>query len=229
MDALTRNPCERHVQHALVKAHMPLAQCIATEIWSGSAWSEIELNDIVQLGLIGLIETAEQFLPGRDGRFARFAHPRIVSTIFRGLQRYGLPQRAVQCELLRETVEAPSEERIAPENAAWGRFIERAPGSALASAADARIDRGDDDPCAPDNAHVRVELAQVHRQVAELIERLPESERRVILRHYLEQLSFDEIASELDLSKARVWQLHCSGLKRMRGHLGGLKSAYSLR
>ena len=45
---------------------------------------------------------------------------------------------------------------------------------------------------------------------------LPESERLVIKHHYLENHSFTDIAKKLKLTKARVSQLHKSGLSTLR-------------
>jgi RNA polymerase sigma factor FliA len=98
------------------------------------------------------------------------------------------------------------------------RLADLAVGLALGFALDAGVDESEG-PSTPDNAYVRVELMQLRRRIAELTERLPESERRVIVRHYFQQLPFDEIALGLGLTKGRVSQLHHAGLRRLRERL----------
>ncbi|WP_457356464.1 sigma factor-like helix-turn-helix DNA-binding protein [Roseateles sp. P5_D6] len=60
--------------------------------------------------------------------------------------------------------------------------------------------------------------------MAKPTERLPESERRVIVRHYFQQLPFDEIARGLGLTKGRISKLHHAGLRRLRDHIRELNS-----
>ncbi|RZI94577.1 MAG: sigma-70 family RNA polymerase sigma factor [Rubrivivax sp.] len=80
-----------------------------------------------------------------------------------------------------------------------------------------------EEPAEPDNAYARTELTQLRRRLAELTERLPEGERRVIFRHYFQQLPFDEIAAGMNLTKGRISQLHHAALRRLRQRLRELR------
>lgn len=75
------------------------------------------------------------------------------------------------------------------------------------------------EPVEPDNAYQRLELAQLRRRLAELVEQLPEAERLVMARHYFQQQPFDEIARGQGLSKGRVSQIHHAALRRLRERL----------
>jgi len=77
----------------------------------------------------------------------------------------------------------------------------------------------------PDNAYARIELIQLRRRIAELVGNLPESERRVIVRHYFQQQPFEEIARGLSLTKGRISQIHHAALRRMRERLRELRNA----
>jgi RNA polymerase sigma factor for flagellar operon FliA len=68
----------------------------------------------------------------------------------------------------------------------------------------------------PDNAYSRAELAQLKRQLAELMHRLPQNERHVLHRHYFQQMPFEQIALGLGLTRGRISQLHHGGLRRLR-------------
>jgi RNA polymerase sigma factor for flagellar operon FliA len=80
-------------------------------------------------------------------------------------------------------------------------------GSGMLAAADASV---------ADNTYTRLELRQFQQQIRYLCKRLTAREQEVIEKHYLQQISFDEIATQLKLSKGRVSQLHAQGLKRLR-------------
>lgn len=77
----------------------------------------------------------------------------------------------------------------------------------------------------PDNAYARIELIQLRRRIAESVGNLPESERRVIVRHYFQQQPFEEIARGLSLTKGRISQIHHAALRRMRERLRELRNA----
>lgn len=81
------------------------------------------------------------------------------------------------------------------------------------------------EPASPDNAYVRVELAQLRRELAELVHQLAENERRVVVRHYFQHQTFDEIARGMALSNGRISQLHRSALTHLRTALRRRHSA----
>jgi RNA polymerase sigma factor for flagellar operon FliA len=73
-----------------------------------------------------------------------------------------------------------------------------------------------EEPSLPCNAYQKQEFQQLKSGMAELVSTLPEPWGLVIYRHYLQQQPFTAIAEHLQLSKARVSQLHREGLKRLR-------------
>lgn len=66
----------------------------------------------------------------------------------------------------------------------------------------------------------RQELRQLQRRVKELIGQLSDQEQRVLRYHYLQDVSFDEIAVLLGVTRSRVSQLHRQGLNSLRRRLG---------
>jgi len=90
--------------------------------------------------------------------------------------------------------------------------------------AEAREEEGDadigeiteDEPVVPDPTYARLEQMQTQRQLAEVVARLPASERRVVFTHYFQLHTFEQIAVDMGLTKGRVSQLHHAALRRMR-------------
>ena len=73
----------------------------------------------------------------------------------------------------------------------------------------------------PDNAYSNIEMKQLRQQVWQLVEQLTQREGQVIRRHYLQEQSFDEIGTALQLTKGRISQLHRQGLERLHKLMQG--------
>ncbi len=67
------------------------------------------------------------------------------------------------------------------------------------------------------------EFFELKETLAKAIERLPQKERTVISLYYYEELTLKEIALILNLSEARISQLHTKAIFRMRGYLAQSK------
>jgi RNA polymerase sigma factor for flagellar operon FliA len=70
------------------------------------------------------------------------------------------------------------------------------------------------------------EFFELKETLAKAIERLPQKERTVISLYYYEELTLKEIALILNLSEARISQLHTKAIFRMRGYLAQSKDEF---
>jgi len=73
----------------------------------------------------------------------------------------------------------------------------------------------------PEQHYRQVEMAQLKRRMAELVAALPNPQRSVLQWHYLQDVSFTDIAERLDLTRGRVSQLHRQALESLRSVLAG--------
>ena len=71
----------------------------------------------------------------------------------------------------------------------------------------------------------RMEKEELRETLAAAIERLPEKEKKVVALYYYEELTLKEISLLLDLSEARISQLHTKAIFRMRGYLARMKAS----
>ena len=71
----------------------------------------------------------------------------------------------------------------------------------------------------------RMEKEELRQTLAAAIERLPEKEKKVVALYYYEELTLKEISLILNLSEARISQLHTKAIFRMRGHLARMKAS----
>jgi RNA polymerase sigma factor for flagellar operon FliA len=203
----------------LVAAYSRLVHRLAQRVYARRVGGELQLDDLIQHGMLGLLEAIDRFEPSRGVRFESFAFLRIEGAILNGLATQSELHR--QLAVLREEKrqrlrsladETPPEatgalERLAglATSVAMGLLLDDAPGPGTAG-----------EPAMPDNAYCRTELSQLKRQLTELMQRLPEPERHVLHRHYFQQVPFEQIAQGLDLSRGRISQLHHAALTRLK-------------
>lgn len=181
---------------------------------------ELEFADLVQLGMVGLLESIDRYTPARGVRFETYAAYRIEGAILDGLSSYSELQRqlAFRREFLRDRAESLRNDDEGASKSALERLADLAIGLALGLSLDADLEKSDE-PAEPDNAYARLELVQLRARLAELVEQLPAAERLVIVRHYFQQQPFDEIARGKGLSKGRISQIHHSALRHLRERL----------
>jgi RNA polymerase sigma factor for flagellar operon FliA len=71
----------------------------------------------------------------------------------------------------------------------------------------------------------RMEKEELRTTLTAAIERLPEKEKKVVALYYYEELTLKEISLILNLSEARISQLHTKAIFRMRGYLARMKAS----
>lgn len=203
---------------ALVEAYTPLVRYLAGRVYGRRRAPDLQFADLVQQGMLGLLEAIDRYTPARGVRFESFAYQRIEGAILDGLDAYSEVHRQLQVRRIQARLRAESlrEEANAPEASALESLADLAVGLALGFAIEDSGMLHDPEAALPDNAYARTELAQLRRQLAELVRHLPEQERRIVYRHYFQQQAFDQVALALGLSRGRVSQLHQSGLRRLR-------------
>lgn len=203
----------------LVDAYAPLVRRLAQRVFARRIGGELQLTDLVQHGMVGLLESIDRYEQGRGVRFETFAFLRIEGAILNGLAAQSELQRqlAVRREDMRQRSHSLAEEAAPEAASALERLASLAVGVAMGLLLDDAADGiGSREPAMPDNAYCRTELAQLKRQLAELMQQLPQNERHVLHRHYFQQVAFDQIALGLGLTRGRVSQLHHAGLRRLR-------------
>jgi RNA polymerase sigma-B factor len=182
----------------LVELYMPLVRTLAKRYANRGE----QLEDLVQVGSIGLLQAIERFDPARGRDLAGFAAPTIAGEIRHHLRDrvtvVRIPRRHVDSALARSTIPLSTDEA----DATLGR----------AMATDAPYDSSED----------RLTLVAGLR-------RLTMRERRIMHLRYFAGLSQDEIALQVGLSQVQVSRLIRASLDRMRGALSADGSAGTAR
>lgn len=204
---------------------------------------QIMLDDISSYGVLGLIDAVERFDPNRGIRFEAYAKTRIRGAIFDGLRQLDWMPDALRrkdkdleeswLKLTQHLGRVPSHHETAnymgistDQLASLMQRTSMANPVSLegfwphSEGADDERRIGDSiaDPNTPDPVTMVMSMTD-EDMVAEALEQLSEKERFVIANRYYEGRTLKEVADILDLSTARISQIHTSALRRLRSHL----------
>jgi RNA polymerase sigma-B factor len=218
----TSPPGSERNRGQLIESHLPLVRSIAKR-YAGRGEN---LEDLVQVGSIGLIRASDRFDPTRGAAFATFAAPAIEGEI-----RRHLGDRASAMRIPRELQRLSSE--LQRCRAELGSSLGRAPTvTELAAALDrdpSEVDRALDaerarQPSAalPDDATAEPEsLASTDDRllVAAGAQVLDERERRIVFLRFHADMTEQDIASDLGISQAHVSRLLSAALTKLRTEL----------
>jgi RNA polymerase sigma factor for flagellar operon FliA len=200
----------------------------------------IEVNELINAGVIGLIDALDRYDPSRDVKFKTYAEFRIRGAMLDELRSLDWVPRSVRRkatvvertmqELERRLGRAPTEEEMAGamgmEADDYLRFLQDAAGSAIISVEDLHGHDGEDrdlfetiaDPAAADPLE-QARARETKQSIAKAIDRLPAKERLVVSLYYFEELTMKEIAAVLEVTESRVSQIHSQAVLRLRGRL----------
>lgn len=220
----------------LVERHAPLVKRIALHVRSRLP-DGIELDDLVQVGLIALLEAARAYAPDKGASFETYAGIRIRGAMLDEVRRTDWIPRSVyrqQRELgaAIAAVEARTGASASSEDIAGELGVTLDEYFRMASAAVApqvlSLDERDEDgrgdwreQLPDDGADPRGQLEsdQFRAGLAAAITALPEREALVMSLYYDEELNLKEIGAVLGVSESRVCQLHGQALARLRSRM----------
>jgi RNA polymerase sigma factor FliA len=219
----------------LVQRHADLVKRIAYHL-AGRLPPQVEIQDLMQAGMMGLLEAAQNYSSGRGASFETYAGIRIRGAMLDALRKLDWAPRSVHrkaraAALALRSVEArlgaqASEAEVAAEMgvplAEYQRVLSDALGCQLLrftegeGPEDAPLDRIADGGPDPE----RLALDESRRKaIAAAIEQLPERERLVLSLYYEHELNLKEIGAVLKVTESRVCQLHGQALLRLRALL----------
>jgi RNA polymerase sigma factor for flagellar operon FliA len=221
-----------------IAAGLPFVESLARRV-AASMPHSIELGDLVQDGMLGLIDAACRFDEARGIKFETFAERRVRGAMIdalrkdawpRGVRRQRRELEAAREDLRRELGAEPTladlAARVGSDEARLGRTILRintiestSPLSAgenpvLTSLPAALVPS---EPRSPDKAF---EEQEVRDRIRAAIATLPPRERKVIALYYYNESTMKQIGAEIGVNESRVSQLHARAIQRLRKALG---------
>ena len=210
----------------LITSHLPLVKRIAHHL-AVKLPPSIEVEDLVQVGLIGLLKAVEDYQSDSGAAFTTYATIRVRGAIMDELRSRDWLPRSVQKNLGRvssavQVLEqrlgrVPSEAQIARELGVtideYRDILTDVSFARLAPVEDIESVSGDFEP----EREVTDDLRSA--ALAEAITELPEKEQLMMSMYYAESMNLKEIGLVLNVSESRVSQIHGQAIARLKGKL----------
>jgi len=223
--------------NALLKQYSPLVRRLAHQMIAKLP-ANVELDDLIQVGMIGLNDALSRFDAGQGVMFETFATQRIRGAMLdelrggdwmsRGDRRHQRSIEAAVHKLEQKLQRAPSESEIADEMGMmlgdYQELLGKVRGTQLFYLEDLSGEGGDDflDRHVADEGANPLAMLQDHRMREALVEaigRLPEREQHVMSMYYEHDMNLKEIAAVLGVTESRICQLHSQSIARLRSKL----------
>ena len=218
-----------------LKQHSTLVRRLAHQMIAKLP-ANVELDDLIQVGMIGLADALSRFDAAQGVQFETFATQRIRGAMLdelrgndylsRGTRKQQRTIESAVRTLEQKLGRAPLESEIAREMgstlAEYQELLGKVRGTQLVYLEDMSGDDGDNDFL---DRHVGDEesnpLAQLQDQrmreaLVEAIKVLPEREQYVMSMYYEHDMNLKEIAAVLKVTESRVCQLHSQSIARLR-------------
>jgi RNA polymerase sigma factor FliA len=223
---------------ALLKQYQPLVRRLAHQMIAKLP-AHVELDDLIQVGMIGLSDALTRFDANQGVQFETFATQRIRGAMLdelrgndwmsRGDRRH---QRSIETavrKLEQRFGRAPSEGEIAREMGltltAYQELLGKVRGTQLIYLEDMSGDDGDEDyldrHVADEQANpvARLQDQRMREALVEAIKHLPEREQFVMSMYYEQDMNLKEIVAGIGVTESRVCQLHSQSIARLRSRL----------
>jgi RNA polymerase sigma factor for flagellar operon FliA len=224
--------------NAMLKQYSPLVRRLAHQMIAKLP-ANVELDDLIQVGMIGLSDALSRFDAAQGVMFETFATQRIRGAMLdelrgndwmsRGDRRHQRSIEAAVRTLEQRHGRAPSEGEIAAERGitlpAYQELLGKVRGTQLVCLEDMSGDDGNEDFL---DRHVATEVAnplnllqdqRMRQALVDAIKNLPEREQYVMSMYYEHDMNLKEIAAVIGVTESRVCQLHSQSIARLRSKL----------
>ncbi|MCC6573182.1 MAG: FliA/WhiG family RNA polymerase sigma factor [Planctomycetes bacterium] len=230
------------LRNQLVEIYLPLVRATA-ERMHGKLPSHVDLDELIQAGVFGLMDAIDGFDPGRGVKFEAYCKQRITGAILDDLREQDFAPRLVRThshklervykEIETETGAAPKEGEVAArlgismdDYDRWLREISMANIVSLDRASTETDNDGKEVrkvDTIEDKRNTSPMTGLEKKELIELSTRgLSKKEKLIVVLYYLEELTMKEIGLVLNLSESRVCQIHHRIVYRLKRQLEGL-------
>jgi RNA polymerase sigma factor for flagellar operon FliA len=240
-------PHDKTVRDRLVLHYAPLVKYVAGRVGTGLP-SHVDVADLVQCGIFGLVDAIERFEPDRGRKFEVYAMQRIRGAILDELRSQdwvprSVRSRAREIERAIERLETRQQRSCSDGELAGELGMEtadlRSTYGQIAMTSVAALDElvsagrsqaggpGGGAPSLADSLPdasaedpvTAMESRETRSQLAEAVQGLAERDRTIVGLYYFENLTLAEIGRVLGVTESRVCQLHTRAVLRLRAKL----------
>ena len=229
-------------KESLIKTHAMLVKRIAHHL-SGRLPRTIQLDDLIQAGMIGLLEAVQHYDETKGASFETYASIRIRGcmldevrrndwvprSVYRNARMIAVAVHLVENRLGRDAKDQEIADELGVSLTEYHTMLNDANGAHLygfddLGVTDDMLLKEDDSPGFSSEPHIQVAQADMQMQLTNIISRLPKNEQLVLSLYYEHDLNFKEIGEVLGVSESRISQIHSQATHRIRARLGRVVS-----
>jgi RNA polymerase sigma factor for flagellar operon FliA len=221
----------------MIKKHLKLVNFIVARLSIGLPnW--IDKRDLINSGVIGLIDAINNYDPSKGVKFETYASTRIRGAIIDELRSLDWIPRSTRAKskeieaaisnLVNKLGRLPTDDEIAREldwdMEKYYKALEQVSGTTLLSldeqveitSSGEPVKRIDTVASGHESALQSIERRELISKVASILSTLPEQERLAIALYYYEELTLKEIGMVMNVSESRISQIHTSAILKLR-------------
>jgi len=229
-----RDTGDIEIRNEIVMRYSYIAKTVATQM-RGITSGYADVEDIVNQGIIALIDCVERFEPEKEVKFETYAFLRVRGAVIdfirkqdwrpRRLKKTAREVSAAYDELSNVLMREPSSKEMSEylnisEEELHRHYMEISRSNVLSFEALLEnalqteiLSPDEEDGSLPEQTMFRQEL---EKELAKAIDSLSERERLVISLYYYENLKLAEISTVLGVSESRVCQIHSKAIEKMK-------------
>jgi RNA polymerase sigma factor for flagellar operon FliA len=219
-------------QESLVLSHMAMVKRVAIHL-KARIPPLMDVDELVQVGMLGLIEAARGYDPRRGIPFEHFALSRVrgsmldelrrISDLSRSAVAFNKNENVAAHKLVAELGRLPTQAELAESMGKDIAAFHKEQGSAWRAETYSIEEMAEEvmniAGNAADQPEVQVERAQLLSALGAAIAALPERDQLIISLYYVEELNLKEIGEILGVSESRISQLLSAIAKKLRALL----------
>ncbi|WP_454783128.1 RNA polymerase sigma factor FliA [Legionella sp. WA2022007384] len=236
MDALAAySKVNQQIQETLVKTHALLVKRIAHHLL-GRLPQSVQLDDLIQAGMLGLLEATRHYDSSKGASFETYAGIRIRGymldevrrndwvprSVYRNARMISEAVKSVEHRLGREAKDSEIAAELGIPLNEYHEMLQDSVSSHLYGFEDLGVT--DDalqveDGYASTEPHVNVFHSDLMRRLSDVIRGLPQKERMVLSLYYEQDLNLKEIGEVIGVSESRVSQILSQATHRIKSRL----------
>lgn len=208
-----------------VERYEPMVRAIAFRL-RRQLRLRIDVEDLIQLGMIGLLEAEQRWDPDQGTELGQFAFYRVRGAMLDGIGRMTGVSRGALRTARRAAAVAGYAEALAessdPQHADAAAYVSQAIQGVLfvsefaelcEATSSADLDNENELAIPADERASKVQLAKL---IPRVLDELPEQEARFLRGHYLEGRTLKDIGEDMGISRSWACRLHAKAISRAR-------------
>ncbi len=223
----------------LIRSFLPLVKRVVHRL-AGRLPSEVDIKEMLNSGIIGLVDALEKYDPRHETNFSTYAQFRIRGTILDSFRVQDWVPRSLRHKahkientfqkLEQDLGRAPEDIEVATslglELEVFQKMMGEVSGVMMLSLEELGFGHGEErfradeslPTSRPDPLHQLLASEKVE-VVARALDRLPEKERLVVTLYFYEELNLKEIGEIIGVTESRASQIRSRALLRLKGYL----------